>query len=183
MKFHETSLPGAFVIEMSPDRDERGLFARAFCGRTFRERGLPDVFVQTNHVVTARRGTIRGLHCQMPPAAEAKLVRCVRGAVQDVMVDLRRESPTFLRWHSEILTDDNLRMMYVPAGFAHGYQALADRAIVTYQVTAPYTPGLELAVRYNDPRVNITWEVPDVIVSAKDAMSPLLAPDFPGVRL
>jgi dTDP-4-dehydrorhamnose 3,5-epimerase len=183
MTFQETALPGAFVIDVSPVRDDRGVFARTFCSRTFRDRRLADVFVQTNHVVTARRGTIRGLHYQLPPAAEAKLIRCVRGAIQDVMVDLRRGSPTFLQWHSEVLSGNNLRMVYVPAGFAHGFQTLEDGAVATYQVSAPYTPERERAVRYDDPAVNVAWLVPEVIVSAKDANWPLLAANFPGVEL
>jgi dTDP-4-dehydrorhamnose 3,5-epimerase len=183
MRFQETALRGAFVIDLTSIRDDRGLFARTFCARTFREKGLADLFVQTNHSVTARRGTIRGLHYQLPPAGEAKLVRCVRGSVQDVMVDLRQGSPTLLRWHSEVLSESNLRMIYVPAGFAHGYQALEDASEVTYQSSAFYTPGLEGSVRYSDPRVNISWIVHEVTVSAKDANCPLLSPDFPGVEL
>jgi dTDP-4-dehydrorhamnose 3,5-epimerase len=183
MKFHEIALRGAFVIEQSPIRDGRGEFARTFCRRTFREMGLIDDFVQANHVRTARRGTIRGLHYQAPPAAEAKLFRCVRGAVQDVMVDLRRGSPTFLRWHSEVLTGDNTRMVYCPPGFAHGFQALEDGAEATYQVSAFYTPHLEGCVRYNDPLVNIRWEVSDVLVSDKDGNCPLLTADFRGLEV
>jgi dTDP-4-dehydrorhamnose 3,5-epimerase len=181
MKFHETALRGAFVIELSPFRDDRGEFARVFCSRTFREMGLVESFVQTNHVRTARRGTIRGLHYQAPPAAEAKLIRCVRGSIQDVIVDLRRGSPTFLCWHSEVLTYDNRRMVYSPPGFAHGFQALEPDSEATYQVSAYYTPRLEGCVRYNDPRVSVEWLVPDVTVSSKDAECPLLPPDFRGL--
>jgi dTDP-4-dehydrorhamnose 3,5-epimerase len=183
MKFHKTALLGAFVIELAPFRDDRGLFARTFCARTFREHGLIDAFVQTNYSTTARRGTIRGLHYQRPPAAEAKLVQCVRGAVQDVMVDVRHGSPTFLRYHSEVLTPGGLRLAYVPPGFAHGYQALEDGSEVSYQASAFYTPGLEGCLRYNDPRVNIAWEVAGAIVSAKDADCPLLDANFAGVAL
>src|SRR5262249_51256434 len=183
MKFHEVPLRGAYLIELSPKQDERGYFVRTFCAEAFRAHGLPATFVQVNHSLSARRGTIRGLHYQRLPAAEAKLFRCVRGAVQDVMVDLRRGSPTFLRWHSEVLTDLNQRMVYVPPGFAHGFQALEDDAEVTYQVTAPYTPQLQGGLRYNDPRVNIAWLVPEVIVSPKDATTPLLSPDFSGVEV
>jgi dTDP-4-dehydrorhamnose 3,5-epimerase len=183
MIFSETALRGAFVIELTPFRDERGEFARTFCARTFRERGLIDTFVQTNHTRTARRGTIRGLHYQRPPAAEAKLFRCVRGAAQDVMVDLRRGSPTFLQWHAEVLTESNGRMVYVPPGFAHGFQALEDGTEATYQVSAYYTPNREGCLRYNDPLVNIAWLVPEVIVSEKDANSPLLEAAFVGIEV
>jgi dTDP-4-dehydrorhamnose 3,5-epimerase len=183
MKFHAIPLGGAYVIELAPIRDDRGEFMRTSCARTFREMGLPDSFVQVNQTRTARRGTIRGLHYQAPPAAEAKLIHCLRGAIQDMMVDLRRGSATFLQWHSEVLTDDNLRMVYVPPGFAHGFQALTDGCEATYQVSAFYTPRLEGGVRYNDPRVNAAWLVPEVIVSAKDANCPLLPPDFRGLDL
>jgi dTDP-4-dehydrorhamnose 3,5-epimerase len=182
MKFEETALPGAFIIEQSPFRDERGEFARTFCMRTFQEKGLIGVFVQTNHVRTVRRGTIRGLHFQAPPAAEAKLIRCVRGAIQDVMVDLRRGSPTFLRWHSEVLTPDNLRMIYCPPGFAHGFQTLEAESEATYQVSAFYTPHLEGCIRYNDPLLDVAWAVPDVTVSPKDAGCPFLTSDFGGLE-
>jgi dTDP-4-dehydrorhamnose 3,5-epimerase len=139
--------------------------------------------VQTNQSASRRAGTIRGLHYQKPPHAEAKLVRCLRGAIQDVMVDLRHGSPTFLRWHAEILTAEMLRMVYVPEGFAHGFQALQDDTEVTYQSSSYYAPESEGCVRYNDPLVGIAWEIEEVIVSRKDATSPLLEPEFQGVRL
>jgi dTDP-4-dehydrorhamnose 3,5-epimerase len=183
MKFQETALKGAFVVDLSPFRDDRGQFARTFCMRAFREMGLAEVFVQTNHVRTARRGTIRGLHYQAPPAAEAKLVRCVRGAIQDVMIDLRRGSPTFLRWHSEVLSEENQRMVYAPPGFAHGFQTLEADSEATYQVSAFYTPRLEGCVRYDDPLVKVQWMVPEAILSPKDAGCPLLTPEFRGLEL
>lgn len=183
MIFHETLLKGAYVVELSPLQDERGCFARVFCARTFREHGLVETWVQANQSLSLRRGTIRGLHYQRAPAAEAKLLRCIRGAVQDVMVDLRKGSPTFRRWHSEVLTDSNGRMVYVPQGFAHGFQALEDRSEVTYQASAFYTPHLEGCVRYNDPLLNIAWLVSEAIVSPKDASTPFLSEDFPGLEL
>lgn len=181
MKFIPLRLAGAYVIDVTAVEDERGYFARTFCARAFRDQGLIDAFVQTNHARTARRGTIRGLHYQGPPAREAKLVRCVGGAVQDVMVDVRRGSPTFLHWHAEVLTDRNRRLVYVPPGFAHGYQALADDAEVTYQVSAFYEPELEGRIRYDDPRVGVAWLVPEVIVSPKDAATPWLGAAYTGV--
>ena len=183
MKFYETALRGAFAIEQTPFRDDRGEFTRAFCRRIFHEMGLIDDFVQTNQVRTTRRGTIRGLHYQTPPSAEAKLFRCVRGSVQDVMVDLRRGSPTFLRWHSEVLNEDNLRMVYCPPGFAHGFQTLESCCDVTYQVSAYYTPHLEGCIRYNDPLINVQWMASDVLVSSKDANCPLLTSDFRGLEI
>jgi dTDP-4-dehydrorhamnose 3,5-epimerase len=183
MKFIESPLAGAFLIEQSPLSDERGYFARTFCAREFRAHGLIDQYVQTNHSLTRQLGTIRGLHYQVPPHAEAKLVRCVRGAVQDVIVDLRRGSTSFLRWHSEVLTDRNFRMIYAPPGFAHGFQALTDDAEVTYQSSAFYAPEHERQVRFDDPRVRIIWMVPEVNVSAKDASCPDLPADFEGLTL
>lgn len=168
MNFVATSLAGAFVIEQTPVRDQRGHFARVFCRREFREHGLCTRFVQTNHSMSARRGIIRGLHYQIAPHREVKLFHCVRGVVQDVMVDLRPESSTFLRWHAEILTEDNGRMVYVPAGFAHGFQALEDGSAVSYQSSSYYSAAHERGVRYNDPLLKIEWQAPEVIVSPKD---------------
>src|SRR5262249_25933694 len=181
--FHETALRGAFVIELALIRDDRGEFMRTFCARTLAERGLCSVFVQTNQSRTARRGTIRGLHYQAPPVAEAKLLRCVHAAVQGVMVDLRRRSPTFLRWHAEVLTGHDARAVYVPPGFAHGFQTLEDDSEVIYQASAFYTPSAEGCVRYNDPLVNVRWPVAEVILSNKDANCPLLTPDFRGLEV
>jgi dTDP-4-dehydrorhamnose 3,5-epimerase len=137
--------------------------------------------VQSNHSLSLRRGTVRGLHYQLPPAGEVKVLRCVRGAVQDVMVDLRQGSPTFLRWHAEVLTDDNLKMVYVPAGFAHGFQALEGGSAVTYQSSASYSAAHERGVRHDDPRLTIRWLVSEAVVSPKDAAWPDLDPSFPGV--
>jgi dTDP-4-dehydrorhamnose 3,5-epimerase len=183
MKLTPLSLPGAYLVEQMPIIDERGQFSRVFCARIFRGMGLRDAFVQANQSVSRRAGTIRGLHYQRPPRAEAKLVRCLRGSIQDVMVDLRRGSPTFLQWHAELLTEDSPRMVYVPEGFAHGFQALEDNTEVTYQASNYYSPEHEGLVRYDDPLVGITWAIRDVIVSPKDATAPLLDPFFQGVRL
>lgn len=181
MKFIETPLRGAFVVEPTLLRDERGFFTRLFCAREFRMRGLEDRFVQTNHSLTLRKGTVRGLHYQLPPHGEAKLVRCLRGSIQDVIVDVRKESPTFLRWHGEVLTGRDLKMVYVPAGFAHGFQALEDDTEVTYQSSSEYTPGSERGVRYNDPAIGIAWIIPEVLVSPKDSRLPLVDLAFVGV--
>jgi dTDP-4-dehydrorhamnose 3,5-epimerase len=183
LNFIPTILPGAYVLEQTALRDDRGYFAREFCGREFGEWGLCTRFVQTNHSLSVRRGTIRGLHYQLPPSAEVKLFRCARGAVQDVMVDLRRGSPTFLRWHSEVLSEDNWKLVYVPAGFAHGCQALEDGSAITYQSSAYYSPAHERGVRYNDPLLGIKWQVSEVIVSPKDLAWPSLDAAFTGVAL
>jgi dTDP-4-dehydrorhamnose 3,5-epimerase len=181
MKLTETLLAGAFVIEPTPIRDERGFFCRVFCAREFHLRDLNDHWVQTNHSMTLRKGTIRGLHYQVPPNAEIKLIRCVRGSIQDVIVDLRRSSPTFLSWHSEVLTEQNLKMVYVPAGFAHGFQALEDGSEATYQTSTFYTPASERGVRFDDPALHIAWMIPDVIVSAKDRALASLDVDLVGL--
>jgi dTDP-4-dehydrorhamnose 3,5-epimerase len=183
MNLIPTPLSGAFVLEQTALRDERGYFARVFCEREFGEKGLCTHFLQTNHSLSLRRGTIRGLHYQVPPSAEVKVLRCIRGAVQDVMVDLRQGSPSFLRWHSEVLSEDNLKMVYVPAGFAHGFQALEDGTAVTYQSSSYYSSTHERGVRYNDPLLRIEWQLPQVIVSPKDQGWPNLDPSFSGVAL
>jgi len=133
--------------------------------------------------MTFRRGTIRGLHYQVPPCAEVKLIRCVRGSIQDVIVDVRAGSPTFLHWHSEILSDSNLKMIYVPEGFAHGTQALEDNVEITYQSSAIYSPQHERGIHFNDPMIGIKWSVPQVIISPKDAGWPFLDGQFEGVLL
>lgn len=183
MIFEELPLGGAYRIDLSRREDERGWFARVFCADAMREHGLASCVRQTNHSFTKRRGTIRGLHYQLPPNAEAKLIRCVRGAVFDVIVDLRAGSPTQFCWHGEVLSDVNNRMMYVPEGFAHGFQALSDGAEVSYQSSAPYTPDSERGIRYNDPKTGITWPVHEVIVSQKDAAIPSLESTFGGIVL
>lgn len=183
MIFRPTLLSGAYVIEEKPRYDERGFFSRMFCAETFRQMGLVDRFVQTNHSQSLKRGTIRGLHYQHPPQAEVKLLRCIRGSVQDVMIDLRHGSATFLKWHSEILTSSNFISVYVPRGFAHGYQALEDGSEVIYDASDQYSSELEGRVRFDDPRVGIRWEEPDIIVSPKDAASPYLSEYFTGVKV
>lgn len=183
LTFVPLPLAGAFRIEPVRRVDARGHFFRTFCAAAFAEKGIASVFVQTNHSKSLVRGTIRGLHYQLPPAAEAKLVRCVRGEVQDVFVDLRAGSPTFRQWHAEVLSDDNCRLVYVPPGFAHGYQAMTDGAEVTYQASASYQPGVERQVRFDDPGLGIRWEVSPVIVSDKDRTCPDLPADFAGIVL
>jgi dTDP-4-dehydrorhamnose 3,5-epimerase len=183
VKFVATPLAGAYIIEPTALRDERGFFARVFCAEEFSRRGLCPHFTQVNHSMSLHRGTIRGLHYQLPPRAEVKLLRCLRGSVQDVMVDLRRNSPTFLHWHAELLSEQNGKMIYVPEGFAHGFQALEDGAAVTYQSSAPYSPLHERGVRFNDPSLAIAWHVPEAIVSPKDEKWPDLEKDFLGILL
>src|SRR5262249_25830817 len=150
MKFIETKLKGAFVIELERREDERGFFARAFCQNEFEAHGLKPIIAQANMAHNVRKGTLRGMHFQYPPAAETKLVRCTRGAILDIIVDLRPESPTFLDHVAVELTANNQRALYVPERFAHGYQALEDTTDTTYQVGEFYTPAAEGGLLYND---------------------------------
>jgi len=169
MRFVETALPGVWVVELDLRVDDRGFFARAWCQDEFRRRGLNPGLVQANLSLTNRAGTVRGMHYQRPPAAEAKLVRCVRGAIYDVVLDLRPASATRGRWVALELTADNFRAVYVPEGCAHGLQAVADDSTVFYQVTYPHTPEAEGGVRYDDPSFGIRWPLPVTLVSPKDA--------------
>ena len=175
MKFTETDLAGAFVIDIEPIGDDRGFFARWYCAREFAEHGIAPLEAQGNLSYNRQVGTVRGMHMQRPPASEAKLVRCVRGAIFDVIVDTRRDSPT--RWRSVgfELSDENRRALYVPEGFAHGYQTLTEDAEVMYMVSQFYSPGNEVGLRHDDPELGLEWPVPITSVSAKDAAWPLLA--------
>jgi dTDP-4-dehydrorhamnose 3,5-epimerase len=158
---------------MEPIRDQRGFFARAWCAREFQAHGLLSQFVQANLTYSPQRGTIRGLHYQIAPHQEIKLVRCTRGATYDVIVDLRPESPTYKQWLAVELTADNHRMIYIPAGFAHGYQILVDHTEVFYQVGQFYAPEYERGARWNDPAFGIEWPVSSpVILSEKDQSWP-----------
>ena len=182
MIFIETRLPGAFVIEIERREDARGFFARSFCQREFASRGLKPLIAQANLALNLKKGTVRGMHFQYPPAAETKLVRCSRGAIVDIIVDLRPESPTFLQHVAVELTEDNYRAIYVPERFAHGYQALMDRTETTYQVGEFYTPEAEGGLRHDDPRLRLIWPLPITVVSDKDRGFGLLAEIEPEVR-
>jgi dTDP-4-dehydrorhamnose 3,5-epimerase len=172
MRFAETDLPGAFVIELERREDERGFFARAWCEQEFADHGLEKRVSQSNLAYNRKAGTLRGMHYQAPPHAEVKLVRCTRGAVYDVIADLRPESRTYLHWIGVELSADNRTAIYVPEGFAHGYQTLTDDAETYYQVSVPYAPSAERGVRWDDPALAIDWPLPDPILSEKDAAWP-----------
>lgn len=169
MIFTETSLPGAFLIDLEPRTDSRGFFARAFCQHEFEAHGLKPIIAQANLAFNHKKGTLRGMHFQFPPAAETKVVRCTRGAILDIIVDLRPESPTYLQHISVELTEDNHRAIYVPERFAHGYQVLQDKTETSYQVGEFYTPGSEGGLLYNDPRLKLSWPLPVSVISDKDA--------------
>jgi dTDP-4-dehydrorhamnose 3,5-epimerase len=168
MRFIETELQGAYIIELERREDERGFFARAFCQKEFAQHGLKPVIAQANLASNRRKGTLRGMHFQYPPAAETKLVRCTRGAILDIIVDLRPESRTYLRHISVELSADNQRALYVPERFAHGYQALEDNTDTSYQVGEFYTPNAEGGLRYDDPRLGLSWPLPVTVMSDKD---------------
>ena len=183
MIFRETKLPGAYIIEPEPSRDERGFFARTFCRREFEKIGHHRDFVQFNHSHTSRKGTIRGLHYQRPPHAEIKLIRCIRGGVFDVIVDIRQGSRTFLDHISVELTEQNLKMIYVPEGFAHGFQTLDAHTELLYHHTAYYAPEAEGGVRYDDPLLGIEWPLSVGELSDKDQGYHHLEPHFTGVQV
>lgn len=172
MVFTETALSGAFLVDPEPIEDERGFFARTFCADEFAAHGLAGRFVQCNVSYNRQRGTLRGLHYQRAPHMEAKLVRCTAGAIWDVIVDLREGSPTRGQWLAFELTSRARRALYVPAGFAHGFQTLTEDAEVFYQMSVAYRPGFEAGVHHADPVLGIDWPVPDPIVSARDAALP-----------
>jgi dTDP-4-dehydrorhamnose 3,5-epimerase len=169
MIFIETRLRGAFTIDVEPREDNRGFFARVFCQREFEEHGLKPVIAQANVAFNRRKGTVRGMHFQYPPAAETKLVRATHGAILDIIVDLRPESPTYLQHVAVELTADNRRALYVPERFAHGYQVLEDGTETSYQVGEFYTPEAEGGLPFNDRRLGLTWPLPIGEVSAKDS--------------
>jgi len=168
MIFHKASLPGAYVIELEKRGDERGFFARMFCEREFAAQGLATRFVQINNSASASKGTLRGLHYQLAPKAEAKVVRCIRGALYDVILDLRRDSPTFGKSFGAELSAENRLMMYVPKGFAHGFLTLTDFSEVVYLVDESYSPEQERGVRWNDPKFAIPWPAQPTVLSDKD---------------
>lgn len=178
MIFTETELKGAFIIDLEKRQDHRGFFARTFCAREFEAHGLKPTVAQCNLSFNHKKGTLRGMHYQIAPATETKLVRCTQGAIYDVIVDMRPDSPTYLSYIGVELTADNRRALYVPEMFAHGYQALTDGAEVVYQVGEFYTPGYECGLRYDDPRLGIEWPLAVTEISAKDAAWPLIESTF-----
>jgi len=176
VKIIPTELRDAKLVELEKIEDERGFFARSFCARDFEAEGLDPCVAQCNVSYNRRRGTLRGMHFQRAPHAEAKLVRCTRGGIYDVIVDLRPDSPSFRRWLAVELTAENRRALYVPRGFAHGFQTLEDGCEVLYQMSEFYVPDAAAGVRWNDPAFAITWPIDDPILSARDASYPDFAP-------
>ena len=173
MIFTKTKIEGAYLLDVKQIQDERGFFGRSFCQTEFEAHGLNTSMMQVNVSSNGKKGTLRGLHMQIKPAEEAKLVRCTKGAIFDVLVDLRPESKTFMQWFGTELTADSFSMLYVPEGCAHGYLTLEDNTDVMYQVTAFYTPTAERGFLWNDPSFAIEWPIEPVIVSSKDQAQPL----------
>ena len=172
MIFAETELPGAYVVELEKREDDRGFFARSWCEREFREHNLNARTVQCNISFNKQKGTLRGMHYQVAPAAEAKLIRCTQGAIYDVIIDLRRESATFKRYLGVILAAKNHKMLYVPEGFAHGFQAVEDNSEVFYQMSEYYAPQHARGVRWNDPAFGIDWPIIEPIMVDRDRNYP-----------
>ena len=181
MIFTPTSLSGSFVIDLEPYSDDRGWFARFYCEKEFERIGHTKKWVQLNHSTTYNKGALRGMHYQLPPYREIKMVRCIAGAVYDVIIDIRKDSATFLQWFGAELSAANKRMLYIPEGFAHGFQCLTDNCELIYHHTEFYTPNAEGGIRFDDPAVNINWPLPAGVLSARDAGHPYLTNDFKGI--
>lgn len=172
MKFLETDIPGVIAVGSEPSKDERGSFARTFCHQEFEEQGLVTTFVQWSTSFNRQRGTIRGMHYQSEPYPETKLIRCTRGAIYDVVLDLRPDSPTYLGWTATELSDSAPQMLYVPVGVAHGFQALSDDTEVSYYISEPYRPESARGVRWDDPAFSIQWPLPVSTISERDCSYP-----------
>ena len=183
MKFTPLPLSGAYIIEPEPHEDDRGLFARIFCRQELQKIGHNKNIVQINHSRTRQKGALRGMHFQYPPKAEIKMVKCLRGSVFDVIIDLRRNSPALLEWHGEILSAENMKMIYVPEGFAHGFQTLTANCELIYFHTEFYSPEHDGALRYNDPRIAIRWPLEVTDISERDSRHPFVQQDFTGILL
>ncbi len=182
MIFHQTPLNTARLIELERKGDERGFFARFFCSEEFAAAGLETHFVQANNSLSRKKGVLRGLHYQLAPSAEVKLVRCLKGALYDVIVDLRPDSPTFQQSFGAELNDENRLMMYVPRGFAHAILTLTDDVEAFYMVSDRYAPKCERGLRWNDPAFDIDWPIEPAEISAKDAAWPDFDPVYHGVE-
>ena len=182
MQFSETKLAGAYIVDLERREDSRGFFARAFCQKEFAAHGLKPFIAQANVAYNYKKGTLRGMHFQFPPAAETKLVRCTRGAILDIIVDLRAESPTYLQNIAVELNEENGRALYVPERFAHGYQTLHDNTETSYQVGEFYAPDCESGLMHDDPRLSLEWPLPVTVISEKDQQFKLLEHIEPELR-
>lgn len=181
MIFTKTNLPGSYLIELEPFCDERGWFARYFCMDEFMQIGHTKEWLQMNHSTTYKKGSIRGMHYQLPPYSEIKLVRCIAGSVFDVIIDLRKDSVTFLKWFGAELSSSNKKMLYIPEGFAHGFQCLTDDCELLYHHTEYYKPNVEGGIKYDDTKINIEWQLPVTIISQRDLNHPYIDENFKGI--
>jgi dTDP-4-dehydrorhamnose 3,5-epimerase len=181
MIFTETKLQGSYTVELEPFSDERGWFARYFCMDEFMHIGHTKAWLQMNHSTTYKKGSIRGMHYQLPPFSEIKLVRCIAGSVLDVIIDVRKRSPTFLQWFGAELSAANKMMMYIPEGFAHGFQCLTDNCELLYHHSEYYKPNVEAGIRYNEPKANIQWQLPVSVISQRDMSHSFLDENFKGI--
>jgi len=181
MTFTETLLKGSYTIELNTFTDDRGWFARTYCKNEFAAIGHTAEWVQMNHSFTKDKAALRGMHYQLPPFSEIKMVRCIAGAVFDVIIDLRKGSPTFLQWFGVELSAKNRKMIYIPAGFAHGFQTLQNDCELIYHHSQFYTPGAEGGIKFNDPAINISWPLPVTNISERDNQHPLLDENFKGL--
>jgi dTDP-4-dehydrorhamnose 3,5-epimerase len=178
MKFVETKLKGAFVIELDMHSDDRGFFARSFCKHEFAQFGLNNSIIQINNSLSKYKGTLRGMHYQLFPKQEDKIVRCIKGAIYDVIIDMRKESETFSEWFGIELSEANRKSLYVPKGFAHGNISLVDNSELFYLTTEYYSPDFERGIRWDDPKFNIKWPIVPVEISEKDSAHPLYNPEY-----
>lgn len=183
MKFSNTKLNGLFAIKLEPFQDERGRFVRVYCENELGVIGHNKKIVQINQSLNKKKGTIRGMHFQYPPKAEIKIVRCLKGSVFDVAIDLRLKSPTFLKWHGEILAEDNMMLLYIPEGFAHGFQTLENNSELLYLHTEFYNSQYEGGIAYNDPKINIKWPLEITDISERDISFKLIDEEFVGMVL
>lgn len=181
MIFTETKLQGSYAIELEPFIDERGWFARYFCMDEFAQIGHTKEWLQMNHSCTYKKGSLRGMHYQLPPFSEIKLVRCIAGSVFDVIVDVRKNSSTFMQWFGAELSAENKKMMYIPEGFAHGFQCLTDNCGLLYHHTEYYEPNVEMGIKYDDPKIKIGWPLAVTIISKRDEVHPFLNENFKGI--
>lgn len=183
MKLIETKLKDLYIIIPEPFEDHRGTFYRFYCENELKKIGYNKTIVQMNQSLTKIKGSIRGMHFQYPPKSEIKFVKCLRGSIFDVAIDLRKNSPSFLKWHSELLSAENKKLMYIPEGFAHGFQTLEDNCEVLYLHSEFYSPELESGIRYNDPKVNIKWPLEISEISKRDKEHELIKDNFEGINV
>ncbi len=181
MIFTPTPLQGSFIIEPTGVTDDRGWFGRIYCKNEFKEIGHDREWVQMNHSSTNKKGTMRGMHYQVQPFREIKMVKCVSGSVFDVIIDLRKNSPTYLKWFGQELSAQNRKMLYIPEGFAHGFQTLTEDCDLIYLHSEFYVPNAEGGIRYNDPKLNIEWPLIPTVISERDSSHPYLDENFKGI--